>query len=298
MSTSLVRAAALAAALAGVAPAACAGAESAQAHTPAEGAQADARPERGTQSSLAARVNAAPDGEVWMHFASRPGVCGGGDDDNVNISSGSRQHRSGVYISDHQVTTGDGNWNCVEGPVWVALVRSGGRIEHVRVRVARPWRTEGRGRVTDLGTVGAREASEYLLSLAERATDGEVGEKALLPATLADSVTTWPALLRIAKREAAPQKTRRSAVFWLSQQAGDAITRQLGDFVNDDNEDRELRKHAVFALSQRPREEAVPELVRIARTHRDPEIRKTAMFWLGQSNDPRAVALFEEILRH
>ena len=47
--------------------------------------------------------------------------------------------------------------------------------------------------------------------------------------------------------------------------------------MSDSEEDRELRKHAVFALSQRPREEAVPELVRIARTHRDPEIRKTAV---------------------
>ena len=68
--------------------------------------------------------------------------------------------------------------------------------------------------------------------------------------------------------------------------------------MSDGDEDREVRKHAVFALSQRPREEAVPELVRIARTHRDPEIRKTAMFWLGQSGDPRAIALFEEILRN
>ncbi|HEX8907186.1 MAG TPA: HEAT repeat domain-containing protein [Longimicrobiaceae bacterium] len=284
MSTRLMRAAAVAAALAGAVPAACAGAESAQA--------------RDAQSGLAARVDAAPDGEVWMHFASRPGVCGGGDDNSVNISTERRQRRSGVYISDHQISTGTGNWECVEGPVWVALEREGGRIENIRVRVARGWSREGHGRVTDLGAVGAREASDYLLGIAERSTNGHVGEKALLPATLADSVTTWPALLRIARRDAAPQQTRRSAVFWLSQQAGDHITRDLGELVNDDDEDREVRKQAVFALSQRPHDEAVPELIRIARTHRDPEIRKTAMFWLGQTNDPRAVALFEEILRH
>jgi hypothetical protein len=29
----------------------------------------------------------------------------------------------------------------------------------------------------------------------------------------------------------------------------------------------------------------------------DPELRRTALFWLGQSNDPRAIDLFEEILR-
>ncbi|HYH82543.1 MAG TPA: HEAT repeat domain-containing protein [Longimicrobium sp.] len=241
------------------------------------------------QGGLAARVAAAPDGEVWMRFASRPGVCGSENGFNISSGSGSRTARSG----------GDGGWSCVEGPVWVALVRRGGRVERVRTRVARGWSgAEGAGRVTDLGMVGARAASEYLLALAERATAGRVGEEAIVPATLADSVTTWPALLRMARNDALPEQTRRSSVFWLSQQAGDRITRELSAFVSDGDENRELRKHAVFALSQRPRDEAVPELVRIARTHRDPEIRKSAMFWLGQSGDPRAVALFEQILRN
>jgi len=242
----------------------------------------------GEQGGLAARVAAAPEGEVWMRFASRPGVCG--SENGTTISDGA--HRG-------TMRNGDGSeWNCVEGPVWVALERRGGRVEKVRMKVARGWSTEGRGRVTDLGTVGAREASDYLLALAERATEGRVGEEAIVPATLADSVTTWPALLRLARADALPQQTRRSAVFWLGQQAGDRITHELSAFVSDSEEDRELRKHAVFALSQRPRDEAVPELVRIARTHRDPEIRKTAMFWLGQTGDPRAIALFEEILSH
>ena len=62
-------------------------------------------------------------------------------------------------------------------------------------------------------------------------------------------------------------------------------------------EDIEIRKQAVFALSQRPTEEGVPALIRIARTNRHAELRKTALFWLGQSEDPRALTLFEEILR-
>ncbi len=52
----------------------------------------------------------------------------------------------------------------------------------------------------------------------------------------------------------------------------------------------------MFALSQRPRDEGVPVLIRIARSHRDPKIRRRAIFWLGQSEDPRALALFEELL--
>ena len=52
----------------------------------------------------------------------------------------------------------------------------------------------------------------------------------------------------------------------------------------------------MFALSQRPPEEGVPALIRIARTNQHPELRKTALFWLGQSEDPRAISLFEELL--
>jgi HEAT repeat protein len=86
-------------------------------------------------------------------------------------------------------------------------------------------------------------------------------------------------------------------VFWLGQAAGEAATRGLDSLVKDAGGDLEIRKQAVFALSQRPEREGVPVLIDIARTNRHPEIRKTALFWLGQSEDPRALTLFEEILR-
>jgi HEAT repeat protein len=64
-----------------------------------------------------------------------------------------------------------------------------------------------------------------------------------------------------------------------------------------DDPDREVRKKAVFSLSQLPKDEGVPKLIAVARTHRDPEVRKQAMFWLGQSGDERAVQFFEDVLR-
>jgi HEAT repeat protein len=85
-------------------------------------------------------------------------------------------------------------------------------------------------------------------------------------------------------------------VFWLGQAAGDAATANLKDIVIDNSVDREVRESAVFALSQRPREEGIPALIAVARTNKDPEIRKKALFWLGQSGDPRAINLFEELL--
>ena len=59
----------------------------------------------------------------------------------------------------------------------------------------------------------------------------------------------------------------------------------------------EVKKKAVFALSQLPKEESVPQLVHVADTNSNFAIRKEAIFWLGQSNDPRAVAYIEQILK-
>ena len=58
-----------------------------------------------------------------------------------------------------------------------------------------------------------------------------------------------------------------------------------------------MKKKAVFALTQLPKDEGVPLLIQVARTNRNPVVRKQAIFWLGQSKDPRALRFFEEILK-
>ena len=35
----------------------------------------------------------------------------------------------------------------------------------------------------------------------------------------------------------------------------------------------------------------------LAKTHKSYEVRKQAMFWLGQSGDPRALAFFVDVLK-
>ncbi len=101
-------------------------------------------------------------------------------------------------------------------------------------------------------------------------------------------------LLRTARTH--PSSAIRSkALFWVAQEAGKKAAATLSEAVEEDPELR-VKERAVFALSQLPRDEGVPLLIRIARTHKHPEIRKKAIFWLGQSNDPRALVFFEEIL--
>ena len=241
--------------------------------------------------SLERRVASAPDGSVRFSFAARPGVYGNGRN-SISWGCDGRncRHRQ---TSDWQSNEDEWSEPCDSGPVRVALTKSGGRLTNMRVYVGGEWRTSTTA--TDLGMVGTKDATSYLLGLAAR-DDSRIAEKAIFPAVLADSVVIWPELLKIAKTDNVSRKVRQSAVFWLGQAAGDAATKGLTDLVEDGNQDREVRESAVFALSQRPHDEGVPVLIRIAKENKDPELRRKAIFWLGQSDDPRALALFEELL--
>lgn len=55
----------------------------------------------------------------------------------------------------------------------------------------------------------------------------------------------------------------------------------------------------MFVLSQRARDpQAVDVLMKIAKEEKDPEIRKQAIFWLGQSRDPRASKFLLELIKN
>jgi len=246
-------------------------------------------------AALERRVAGAPDGIVRFSFAARPGVYGNGR--NIISWDCDRGNCRNRQVNGNYSDMDDNDWSsaCDSGPVRIALTLRRGTLTDLRVYVGGEWRTSAEG--TDLGTVGAREAASYLLGLAAKDSLGSrVAEKVIFPAILADSVTLWPDLLKIARDTRLSRKVRRSAVFWVGQAAGDAATRGLTDLVDDRDADREVRESAVFALSQRPRDEGVPALIRIARDNRDPELRRKAIFWLGQSEDPRALSLFEELL--
>jgi len=236
--------------------------------------------------SLSSRVSRVNDGVVRFSYASRPDVCGNGDN-NINFGNGHRMTRNNKDDDDDHCP-------CVYGPVRVTLTVHGSTVSRIRVAVGTTPRSNPPGLV-DLGTVGTTEAAAYLLDVARQA-GSSVGGDAIFALTLADSVTPWPDLIRLARNSSVRNDTRKSAVFWLGQAAGDAATKDLAELAEDERGDQDVRESAVFALSQLSDDQGVPALIRIARSNKDPEIRRKALFWLGQSDDPRALDLFEELL--
>lgn len=240
--------------------------------------------------SIAERVSAVRSGTVRMEYAAKEGVCGNGRGSiSVRNGNGNSTYNTGFTGSTRQREWED---ECESGPVRVALDASRGTVTAVRAYVGGNWRGSAD---LDLGTVSPQQASDYLMGIAER-SDAKPAKDAIFPAMIAEGVTLWPRLLTLAKDADRPRDVRNSAVFWVSQAAGEAATKGLQEIVDDPTGDREVRKSAVFSLSQRPRDESVPALINIARTHRDPEIRRSAIFWLGQSKDARAIRYFEEVL--
>ncbi|HET7295967.1 MAG TPA: HEAT repeat domain-containing protein [Gemmatimonadales bacterium] len=57
-----------------------------------------------------------------------------------------------------------------------------------------------------------------------------------------------------------------------------------------------MKEQLIFVYSQRQEAAALDKLIQIAKTERDGELRKKAVFWLGQSHDPRAAQVLLEII--
>jgi len=232
---------------------------------------------------IADAVDAMEQGHVLFEFPAREGVRGSGE--SITIDD---DHRIGRWREgfDYEPTT--------EGPVRVEIRVRGRRVRNLETRVGGRIPKPRTGDV-DLGAVQAPDAVEYLLELARTSPSGPA-EDAILPAALARGVTVWPSLLELARDRDRPDDVRGQAVFWLGQFAADAAVEGLVEIVDDEDSEIGIREAAVFALSQQGAEVAVPHLMRIAQTNGSRKIRESAFFWLAQSEDPRALNLFEEIL--
>jgi len=184
-------------------------------------------------------------------------------------------------------------------PTVMVLVRlQAGEIRRVRSLSGDCQVDAGGLQVFWLGDVNAAQSIDFLKTMVTgpelNNAARDQSESALSAMALHRDAAAAAAILDLAKSGTA--RVRQRALFWIARraesQAAGVITQAI-----DNDPDVEVKKQAVFALSQLPRDEGVPILIKLAGSHTHPIVRKQAMFWLGQSKDPRALTFFEQVLR-
>ncbi|MDQ6759609.1 MAG: HEAT repeat domain-containing protein [Acidobacteriota bacterium] len=146
-----------------------------------------------------------------------------------------------------------------------------------------------------LGNARGRRGYEVVSRIVREDPNDKLREHAVFALTQSKEPDAIPAVIRVA-REDKVAKVRGQALFWLAQRAGRKIAASELNRAIENDPETEVKKKAVFGLTLLPENEGIPMLIQVARANRNPAVRKQAMFWLGQSKDPRALSFFEEIL--
>jgi hypothetical protein len=152
----------------------------------------------------------------------------------------------------------------------------------------------GGERLAWLGEADEKQGLEFIRGLLAQDSSRDLRKDLVFALYLFRGQAVVPDLVGLARRDP-DMDIRKDAIFWLGQRASAAAVKALGDMIASP-EVLEIKKHAVFALSQLDGDKGTPLLLEIARNNPHPRLRKEAIFWLGESGDPRALDFFEEIL--
>lgn len=145
-----------------------------------------------------------------------------------------------------------------------------------------------------LGQTRAATA-EALLLMALRDTDPKFRQHAAFVVSQTELASAFDALVSQG-RDDESAKVRSQAWFWLAQQGKPAAEAALSAALTAEAS-RRVREQIVFALSQLPEARGSQALIALLeRQNADREVRKQALFWLAQSEDPDAWRYLETVL--
>jgi HEAT repeat protein len=231
-----------------------------------------------TAQSLSNRVAGSSDRSVQFSYPAKAGVCGDG---RTYISTG-----PGNYYGSYSTNSSD---RCVAGPVRVVADLADRNVIALRTYVGGATPVVDAG-VTNLGTVTAADATDYLLGVASRA-DGRVGRDAIFAALIADGADLSPKLLDIGRDQSRPLETRRAALSGLVRSdAGqlDKIGAALVQIATNDGDAQGVRTAALSVLSRLDHGAGIQPLIQLANGNVTSWVGRESMTVLARSGDPRA----------
>jgi HEAT repeat protein len=144
-----------------------------------------------------------------------------------------------------------------------------------------------------IGQSNNADNARYLQTLYGTLREKELKEKVIFSLSQQNSADNARFIMSIALNESEDIDMRKQALFWAGQQGG-SITDLVALYAKMTNP--EMKEQLIFVYSQRNEKPAVDKLVDIARSDPDREMRKKALFWLSQSNDPRVAEILQQII--
>jgi HEAT repeat protein len=139
------------------------------------------------------------------------------------------------------------------------------------------------------------ETAQYLKDFYGRSsTSGKLKEKIIFSLSQMNLEENARWLIDIAQNEREDIEVRKNALFWAGQMSRVPFAELAGMY--DRVQSREMKEQLIFVYSQRRERDAVDKLMAIVRSETDRELRKNAMFWLGQSRDPRVADFLLEMI--
>ena len=147
-----------------------------------------------------------------------------------------------------------------------------------------------------LGQRRSTENTEFLRNLYSRLTNQDLKEKVLFSLSQQRGVGNEQWLMSIAVNSKEDIELRKKALFWAGQ-SGVAIPELASLYDRLGSGDTEMKEQIIFVLSQRQKDKAATDkMFDIAKNDKDPELRKKAIFWLGQSHDPRVQQFLMDLI--
>lgn len=144
-----------------------------------------------------------------------------------------------------------------------------------------------------LGQNNDPDNARYLQGLYGKLNNNELKQKVIFSLSQMNTEDNARFIMNIALDESEDIEMRKQALFWAGQQGG-SITDLVALYGRMTNP--EMKEQLIFVYSQRQEKAAVDKLVEIARGDSDREMRKKALFWLSQSNDPRVAEILQQII--
>jgi HEAT repeat protein len=125
----------------------------------------------------------------------------------------------------------------------------------------------------------------FLRELFARSRDDEIQGSIIQAMAQARTSEAMRWLIDLARDKSLSTEARKNALFWAGQSGADL--RQFVSLYDETKGQTEIQNQLIFVFSQRRDREAIDKLMDIATSDPDRDLRKQAIFWLGQSHDPR-----------